>query len=366
MLITLIQVISFKEKQKWDRTIQRFIKKDVYYFQEYCSLYYLMGDGEPQLALFEDKKGNMVCYPFIKRAIDLPFMDNKLSQDFDIITPYGYGGPLTQNSSEQIIHDFRLEFDEYCQKNNIISEFIRFHPLLKNHEYLEGLIDVVYDRETVYIDLTKSEEEILSNYHKNHRRNINKATRNKLEFRVFEKEHALQNIDSFYHLYKATMDKLNASAYYYFSRDYIKDLLSGLSDNSMIAAVFLERKMISAALCMYEDGYLHYHLGCSDKEFLSLGTNIFQFHHIALWGKQQGLHTFHLGGGYIGRDSLFEFKHRFNKEGTVGFYIGKKIHNLDKYNLLVSGWEKYYNQKLTGDFFPAYRTKSPENILVEN
>ena len=108
----------------------------------------------------------MVCYPFIKRAIELPFLNNGLSQDFDIITPYGYGGHLTQNSSEQIIQDFRLEFDEYCQKNNIISEFIRFHPLLKNHEYLEGLIDVVFDRETVYIDLTKSEGEILSNYHR--------------------------------------------------------------------------------------------------------------------------------------------------------------------------------------------------------
>lgn len=363
---TLYQVVSFKEKQEWDNIIDLFNHKDIYYFHGYCSLYDLIGDGEPSLFFYQDHNGSMICYPFIKRTIDVPFSTNDRSEGklYDIITPYGYGGPLTQNVNEQVIQDFRKSFDEYCHNNNIISEFIRFHPLLKNHYYLEGLIDVVYDRETVYIDLTKSEEEILSQYHKNHRRNLNKAIRNKLEFRIFEKEHCLQIMDRFYYLYKETMDKLNASPYYYFSRNYFKELLSGLSANSMIAAVFFEGKMISAALCMYEDGYLHYHLGCSDKEFSHLGTNIFQFHHIALWGKYNRIHTFHLGGGYTSRDSLFQFKHRFNQEGTLEFHVGKKIHNLDKYNVLIASWERYYSQKSTDTFFPAYRSKPLSNISV--
>ncbi len=187
-----------------------------------------------------------------------------------------------------------------------------------------------------------------------------------MEFRIFEKEHSLQIIDRFYYLYKETMDTVNASPYYYFSRDYFKELLSGLSGNSMIAAVFFEGKMTSAALCMYKDGYLHYHLGCSDKEFLNLGTNIFQFHHIALWGKDHGIHTFHLGGGYTSRDSLFQFKHRFNQERTLEFYIGRKVHNPEKYHLLVSSWERYYEQKMTGNFFPAYRNKSSEDVTIKN
>ena len=63
--------------------------------------------------------------------------------------------------------------------------------------------------------------------------------------------------------------------------------------------------MISAALCMYEDGYLHYHLGCSDKEYLNLGTNIFPISSYCTLGKTKGLHTFHLGGGYTGRILYF-------------------------------------------------------------
>jgi len=354
----LLKVLSFNNKEEWDSIINRLANKDVYYFQEYCSLYYFIGDGEPTLAIYEDSKGNSICYPFIKRLIKFPFCEENQCEKYDIITPYGYGGPLTQNVSAEILLEFRIEFNKYCQENNIISEFIRFHPLLNNHLHLENDMEIVYNRDTIYIDLTKSMEQMISKYHKNHKRNVKKAISNKLEFRVYEHEQAMQIVDSFYSLYKRTMDKLNATSYYYFSRDYYKDLLHGLSNNSMIATVFFEEKMISAALCIFEDGYLHYHLGCSDSEFLHLGANVFQFHHIALWGKEKGFHTFHLGGGYNANDSLFQFKQRFNKEGVLKFFVGKKIHDLEKYNLLVEKWEQYYSQKLSGDFFPAYRTKN--------
>lgn len=364
----LYRVVSFKEKQEWDSIVKEFNHKDIYYFQEYCFLYYLIGDGDPYLFFYKDLKGNMVCYPFLKRTIDLPFLTKDLSQGeiFDITTPYGYGGPLTQHVSKQVMREFRKEFDEYCYSHNIVSEFVRFHPLLKNTHYLDGLLDIIYDRETVYIDLVKSEEEILSNYHKNHRRNLTKAKRSNLQFRCYQKEEAQQYIEDFYHLYMKTMDRLNAAPYYYFSMNYLKSLLTRLTNQSMIATVYYEDKMISAALCMYENGYLHYHLGCSLKEYLNLGTNIFLFHQAALWGKQQGCHTFHLGGGSTPQDSLFEFKHRFNPEGTLAFYIGKKIHNLEKYQSLVSSWERYYMQEVHEDFFPAYRIKPTENVLVKN
>lgn len=365
-MVFLIEVISFNDKQNWVRNIQQFSKKDVYYFHEYCSLYHLMGDGEPHLAIYKDNKGNQVGYSFIKRPIELDYTEIDTTELFDIITPYGFGGPLTPNPNKVLIKSFRDEFDDYCRQNNIISEFIRFHPLLKNHQNLDGLLDVIYDRDTVYIDLTKSEDEIRGNYHKNHRRNLNKGINLNLEFKVFEGQQAISIVDSFYKLYCETMDKLNATSYYYFSEEYMRKLIIGLSKNSMIAAVFFGGKVVSAALCIYEDGILNYHLGCSDKEYLHLGANIFQFHHIALWGKQKGLQSFHLGGGHVGRDSLFQFKNRFNPEGTLAFYIGKKIHNLEKYNSLVSAWERHYKQKLKDDFFPAYRKQPVANIPVNS
>ncbi|MBO9129995.1 GNAT family N-acetyltransferase [Bacillus sp. 165] len=351
----MYQVISFTDKHKWEEALQQFSQKDVYYFQEYCSLYHTIGDGEPFLFLYKDKKGNKLCYIFIKRPIQsLPFVTQEEGL-YDIITPYGYGGPLYDDMDEEGIREFRKEFEAYCQSENIISEFVRFHPLLHNHKHLENTMDVIYDRETIYIDLSKSEEEMFAQYHTNHKRSIKKALKNQLEFKVFMKEEAIAQTEAFFQLYCETMDKLNASSYYYFSNDYVKQLLSGLYENVMIGAVFFEGKMISAALCMYEGDFLHYHLGCSKKEYLHLGTNVFQFHNIALWGKENGCRTFHLGGGHVGRDSLFQFKHRFHQEGTVGFYVGKKILQPERYQELVGKWEEYYSQQALEGFFPAYR-----------
>ncbi len=363
----LYRVLSYKEQGEWDKEIEQLLKKDIYFFRTYCSLYRTNGDGEPYLFVYNNQFGDVVVYTFIKRLINLPFVDfeNSNEEFYDIITPYGFGGPLYDDANDEVLQGFREAFDEYCNKENIISEFIRFNPLLMNHKYIIKFLDIINDRETVYIDLTLDREELINNYHINHKRNLNKAIKNNLEFKILEKENAIEHISEFFTLYKETMDKLKASSYYYFSEEYIRDLLIGLWKNSMIGAVFYEGKMISAALCMYEGGYLHYHLGCSKKEFLHLGTNIYQFHNIALWGKQIGCHTFHLGGGHVGRDSLFQFKHRFNPSGLLNFYIGRKVHDPLKYKFLVEKWEEYYGQKTQNNFFPAYRCKPKTAGIVQ-
>lgn len=357
----MYEVISYSNTNKWKNRLEQINKKDIFYYDSYSRLYQPMGDGDPFLFFYEDVRGNKICYPFLKRKLNLlPFLKEvKLNDDiFDIITPsYGYGGPIYDVADIDVIRHFRKEFDEFCTDNNIITEFIRFHPLLQNHRHMQGLLNVSFDRETIYIDLKKSEEEIINNYHKNHYRNIKKASKNNLEFRVFKKEGAIKLANEFYNLYKETMDKLNAAKYSYFSLDYLKNLLSDLNSQSMIGAVFFEGQIIGAILCLYEGGSLHYHLGCSKKEFLNLGGNVFLIHCTALWGKKEGLHTFHLGSGHIERDSLFQFKSRFNQDGAIPFYTGRKIHNLDMYDEMVSYWEEYFGLKTTSDFFPAYRIK---------
>ncbi|NRD76319.1 peptidoglycan bridge formation glycyltransferase FemA/FemB family protein [Bacillus sp. BRMEA1] len=354
----MYEVISYKDKNKWEEKLNLLAKKDIFYRHAYSNVYQSMGDGDPHLFYYEDEQGNKLCYVFFKRKLNgLPFLAEGVDRDlYDIITPsYGYGGPIYDVEEKQLIKNFRKEFDEYCQKENIISEFIRFHPVLQNNKHMEESIDVSYDRETVFIDLTKSEEDILKQYQAKHRGKVNKAIKNQLEFRTFRNEQAYERVEDFYQLYKETMDKLNASEYSYFSTEYIKGLLSGFYDQSIIGAVFYEDQMIAATLCLYEDGVLHYHLACSQKQYLNLGCNTFLLHNAALWGKQNGCHTFHLGSGHVGRDSLFQFKYRFNPDGLLHFNIGKKIHNPFQYKFLLEQWEKYYEQEAQENFFPAYR-----------
>jgi GNAT acetyltransferase-like protein len=313
------------------------------------------------LFAYEDGAGNRVCYAFIRRPLRaLPFADDARLEGnwYDIVSPtYGYGGPLCAEPREQVLRAFRAEFEAYCRSANIVSEFVRFHPLLRNHQLLGGMMDIVYDRETVFIDLTRTEEELFACHHPNHQRNIRKAQKYGLEFRVLDAREARQQIDVFYRLYQATMDKVQAVPYCYFSTAYLERLFSRFEQNSLLGAVFLEGRMISAALCLREGDTLIYHLGASEKASLHLGTNIFQLHHIALWAKRSGLRAFHLGGGHRGRDSLFQFKHRFNPEGTLELHNGKKVHQPEVYARLVESWKRYHAQELPEPYFPAYRTR---------
>lgn len=351
----MYKVISYNNKYEWDKEMEQMKLKDVHYFHSYCELYYKNGDGDPCLFVFSNQKGDRICYAFLKRRIDLPFVQEEL---YDIITLLGFGGPLYDRADDQIIKDFRNEFENYCEKEKIVSEFTRFNPMLGNERYLEELMDLKNDREMIYIDLNNTEECIFNNYHIKHRQSIKKAVKNELEFRIFSKNEAMEQVNLFYELYKETMDRVNATPYYYFSLDYFKNFLTGLYNNSILAAVFLKGNMIAAAVCMYEGGFLHYHLACSKKDYVHLGANIFLVHKIALWGKKNSCHSFFLGGGHVGRDTLFKFKHRFNLQGNLHFYVGKKIHLPDKYFELIDQWEKYYSQAASKTFFPAYRPVS--------
>ena len=47
-----------------------------------------------------------------------------------------------------------------------------------------------------------------------------------------------------------------------------------------------------------------------------------------------------LGGGVAMRDGIFKYKKSFGKNGVRDFFIGKRIHNQDIYNLLCRTWER--------------------------
>lgn len=380
----MYDVISYHEKKKWEEKLKLLNKKDVFYSHAYSDLCYRLGEGEPFLFYYEDKNSrNKLAYVFIKRRIEnfSPTSNHRLTGEFfDITTPsYGYGGPLYDDKDQNFLTDFTMQFEEYCQKENIVCEFVKFHPLLQNQRDLENFMDVRYDRETVYMNLYKSEEDIFNVFHKNHKRNVRKAQKNQLEFLVFQNQDALKQIEIFYFLYKETMDKLKASRSSYFSSEYLYQLFEGFQNQALIGAVFYQGQMISAALCLHDGSNMHYHLGCSKKEFLNLGGNPFLFYHLALWGKENGLKRFHLGGGHSdlhngglngrlnGRDSLLQFKYRFYPEGLLHFYVGRKIYIPEVYKKLVCQWEEYNGQKSEETFFPAYRSQPKnEEILQES
>lgn len=96
---------------------------------------------------------------------------------FDLETPYGYGGPLTDAPlSPEAQQIFMEELRDYCLEQRIVTQFLRYHPLLDNHGAVAPMTDTHYLRDTIYMD-TASPELILANMDSKNRNMVRKAQR---------------------------------------------------------------------------------------------------------------------------------------------------------------------------------------------
>ncbi|HJF34014.1 MAG TPA: GNAT family N-acetyltransferase [Sporosarcina psychrophila] len=341
----MFKVINWEEKTQWNNIIDSFPKRDIYFSHEYFASSLLLDEGEPNLFFFESEEGR-VAYPTLKRTIEY-MGENAL---YDIITPYGYGGILVDNllDEKNVLLQFRKSINEYCIDNNIISEFIRFHPILCNQRNLEDM-DILHIRDTIEMKLQQGMD-LLDEIPGKNRNMIRKARKNGIEIREIDKD---ENMNDFLSIYYSTMKRNDATSYYYFKNEYFKESFKLIDSNLHLFGAYIEGEMISASLIFTYGDFMHYHLSGTLKDYLSLGANNLLLFEVAEWGRERGIKSFHLGGGHSGNeDSLYKFKKSFSKLEPLKFYIGKKIHNPKLYKKLVG------EKNITEDngFFPLYRS----------
>ncbi|MBE6083735.1 MAG: GNAT family N-acetyltransferase [Tissierellaceae bacterium] len=346
-----------KDRKSWSKIIENFRTQDIYFTYDYFVPFRNNGDGEPALYYLECEYGK-VAYPFMLRDIaKSKNLKGKIEENkyFDISSAYGYGGPLYESYKEdetvvKLREIFFKSFSDYCNGKNIISQFDRFHPLIKNHDFFNKYSTIIPIRKTVYMDL-KDKENIWINIEPTCKNKIRKAKKNGVSVVLNDD---IETIENFKCIYESTMDRNNASEYYYFNEKFFNDVISSLGENVFIANAYYEDKIVSSSLIMRYDKYLHYHFSGTLKEYRKLQANNLILYEVAEWGNENGYEIFHLGGGYeSGSDSLYRFKKSFSKLEDNDFYIGKKIHNFKLYNRLTDIVNK--NKQEKSSFFPEYR-----------
>ena len=107
---------------------------DLYFNPNYAKVYKDI-DGDSDTFVFDSPFGKII-YTYILRKIKW-LIDGQTY--YDIVTPYGYGGPYCENVSnmQQLMVAYREAFTKHCQENNIICEFHRFH-LFDNVDFREN------------------------------------------------------------------------------------------------------------------------------------------------------------------------------------------------------------------------------------
>ena len=350
----MLSIYTLEDAETWDTIVRSFNNHDVYWLSSYVKPFQVHGDGEPILFYYEDvdTRGiNVVMKRDIAKDI---FFHGKIEENnlFDFTTPYGYGGWLIEgNQTEKL---FQTYYD-WLENNHIVSEFVRFHPLLKNHDVCRNFYEVVRLGEVVYMDLS-SPEVIWKNLTRENRNRIRKAEKNHVQI---HHELSLDILEQFREVYNGTMDRKEADNYYYFSPAFYQFVLINLSQNSQVFWAEKDGKLIAASLMIYVNGYMNFHLSGCLGEYMAFAPNNLIMYKAALWGCENGYKTLLLGGGVASKaDTLLRYKKTFYKGGLNHFYIGKKIINPKEYDYL----NRLSNS--TADlYFPQYRKKQAMEII---
>jgi len=316
------------EYTKWSKVVVVFpdLFNDIYYDDDYLKLYV---NNDEELFSFEYSENE---YKFINKSIKRPIrkIGNIEVDDgfYDLEGVYGYGGFYTNTDDISFVKEAIEKYELRCREENIISEFIRFHPFNTFLDKHSTLFDFkVHDREVVVLNLN---QEIMSSYKKKVRSIVKKSLS---DVEILES----RNIEKFIEIYEGTMLKNKADSFYYFDKCFFDNLLS-LNKVKMFEVKY-EGAIIAMAFFLFGSDIVHYHLSANSDESYRLNSNYALLHNLFEISKKDNKKYFMLGGGSTANadDSLLAFKKKFSSQ-TETFHIAGKIYNKDIYDMYCEMW----------------------------
>lgn len=322
------------------------LDQDIYYQREYAELYAVESE------LFEfvfQEKAQSVVFRGLKRRIDqVAGHPVKGKAFFDLETPYGYGGPLSNTTDPAFLQRAFSAYRKHCQAENIVCEFIRFHPfnsLAKKNE----LFDMHFEeRQVVVVDLSLSQDERRAQYSKT-TRNIVKRAAKRLTVSQIDNDNSV-----FKNMYYQTMTRNQANEFYYFDESYFEKLfrISGVT----LIGTQLDDVYASAGYFMCGGELAHYHLSANNNELSKENGNYLLLDAAFDHAKELGCKYMMLGGGRTSSpdDNLFRFKSKFSPI-YLPFYIAGLDFLPEKRKELNALWAKSNEELEPPKVFQLYR-----------
>lgn len=325
---------------------------DLYHLPAYAELEGKWIGAEAIAFLYEGKRHNLLL-PLLERA-------TPAGAGTDAVSPYGYSPPVfSRGAPESFITEGFRAFHEAAKARGLISTFIRLHPILCSElPELGRKGDMQWVQvargSTVTMPMADDAELWLKGVAKGHRLDLRKLGREGCRF-VLDTYAAWTEFPA---IYRATMERIGARPAYFYSDEYLAAFRDRLDGHVHCAAVeSSDGEILCASLFTLVDGLLQYHLSGTRPEYFRRAPTKLLLAEMREWARAQGIRRFHLGGGYgSGRDTLFEFKHRFGGDALT-FRTLSIVHDANKFKAECEAWKARSGVPLAGreGFFPPYR-----------
>jgi hypothetical protein len=341
---------------RWTAFLER-APHDFYHLPRYAELAARYEGGKPA-AFYGENSRSAFLLPLLLR--DLPAGLATPDHRFDAISPYGYPGPLATDPTDLSgVETFLESFRELSRERRIITAFVRLHPFFElPMEALERSGDCVRHADVVYVDLARSPEELWREMRGNHRTGINRLLRAGFAAVIDDWRY----FDDFTAIYRATMSRVSATEFYYFTDSYFRDLRAALGERLRLCVVRAPNGETAAAgLFTTMAGIVQYHLGGTAEAYLRDAPSKLLFHAVCRWAGECGHSILNLGGGVGGEgNSLFHFKAGFSST-RAAYHTLRIVLDPEGYAQLARRWgERHADPRRSPpDFFPIYRYRAP-------
>jgi lipid II:glycine glycyltransferase (peptidoglycan interpeptide bridge formation enzyme) len=269
-------------------------------------------------------------------------------------TKYGYINihriPLTQYKLGMFIRGpeptkiMLNDLKKFAKKNNLI--FIKLEPfalfnknlekLLKNNDCIKG--KTLFTPESFWIDLTRSEEELMASFHPKTRYNIRLAERKGVKVKI---DNSPKAFNKYLELTQKTVER---QGFYAHTKHYHELMWQFLHPDiaNLMTAVY-KNKILTTWILFNYDNFLYYPYGASSVEHNDVMANNLMMWEAIKYGKKLGLKTFDLWGKEQGK-GFTRFKEGYNPEvvkfiGTWDLIINKPLYQmyiiLEKFRWLI-------------------------------
>jgi hypothetical protein len=325
--------ILASEEERWSAALQATGPFDIYHTAAYHRLSEI-DTGRTAFAYFHHVGEHALFYPSLIAPVPSPLTGGRAL--YDLESAYGYTGPLATTTDRDILDLLWAPFQEWARTHGVIAEVTRFHPLLETQRYTSSCTRSIFNRDTLYFNLTVDEEKTWAGYPSAQQRNIRAARRHGLTLRIG----APEEIGTvFVPIYEQTMSYLGATSRYFFNMAYFAYLEKSLAGQIDLCLIEKGSDVLAAALYLKGPEFYHYHLAGSLPAFRQYRPNNLLFHEAACRARELGYTKLHLGGGRTTApdDELLRFKASFNTR-RAAWHIGETIHDPRAYDDLTREW----------------------------
>lgn len=345
-----------QDREQWIELWQSWPEREVFAHPDYLRLY--RDNTNRAMAACLARPEGCVLYPFLLRDLQAEdFWGKEACPAFDIVTPYGYGGPFAwgEREREPAAESFWKHWEEWAVSKGVVCEFLRLSLFPETMLFYPG--EVEKKSSNVVRELESPLETIWMDFAHKVRKNVKRAQKEGVNVEV---DLEGRYLDDFLRIYKDTLDRREAKDTYYFSPQYFESIVQNLSGQYALFHAYCRGKCVSTEMVLVSRNNIYSFLGGTHASFYPARPNDMLKHRIISWGQEQGKKHFVLGGGYEPEDGIYKYKLAFAPHGAVSFYVGKRIFLPETYLELIEARKTFERQRgnhwtPTPGFFPEYR-----------